>query len=281
VFRNLVRRDRPGTSINLSFYKRLSQQESAVVDLKGFLDTKVEQFNRTGFIENDPISIPHQYKKPQDIEISGLFAAVLAWGQRKTIVSKTKELMAMMDNAPHEFLRDHKEKDLRRFEKFKHRTFNGTDTLYFVDFLSRYYRKNETLEDVFLSPAGSQNTEPGLINFHNLFFSGDFPERTMKHIATPERKSACKRMNMYLRWMVRQDTQGVDFGLWKRISPAQLVCPCDVHVERVARRLELIRSKLLNWQTALELTENLKKFDPLDPVKYDFALFGLGIEEKF
>jgi uncharacterized protein (TIGR02757 family) len=259
----------------------LDKPVSVVIDLKDFLDSKVEQFNRAGFIENDPISIPRQYKKQQDIEIAGLFAAVLAWGQRVTIISKTKELMGLMDNSPHEFLLFHREKDLHRFEKFKHRTFNGTDTLYFIEFLSRYYKEKDSLEDAFLSPAGSENIEPGLINFHKLFFAMDHPDRTMKHIATPERKSACKRMNMYLRWMVRQDNTGVDFGIWKRISPSQLVCPCDVHVERVARRLELISGKLLNWQAALELTANLKKLDPLDPVKYDFALFGLGIEEKF
>lgn len=259
----------------------MNKPVSTIIDLKDFLDSKVEQFNRPDFIENDPISIPHQYQKKQDIEIAGLFASVLAWGQRVTIITKTKELMALMDNAPHDFLLHHREKDLRRFEKFKHRTFNATDTLYFIEFLSRYYKKKDSLEDAFLSPDPSENIEPGLINFHKLFFSIEHPDRTTKHIATPERKSACKRMNMYLRWMVRDDHRGVDFGLWKRISPAQLVCPCDVHVERVARKLELIRGKLMNWQTALELTENLKKLDPLDPVKYDFALFGLGIEEKF
>jgi uncharacterized protein (TIGR02757 family) len=259
----------------------LNNAVSSQFDLKEFLDSKVEQFNRPGFIKNDPVSIPHQYRKKQDIEIAGLFASVLAWGQRVTIISKTKELMALMDNTPHDFLLHYREKDLRRFEKFKHRTFNGADTAYFMQFLSRYYKENNSLEDAFLSPDGSTNIELVLINFHKLFFSMDHPGRTTKHIATPERKSACKRMNMYLRWMVRQDNQGVDFGLWKRISPANLICPCDVHVERVARKLDLIRGKLMNWQTALELTENLKKLDPLDPVKYDFALFGLGIEEKF
>ncbi len=253
----------------------------AVIDLKEFLDSKVGQFNRPDFIKSDPICIPHQYKKKQDIEIAGLFAAVLAWGQRATIISKTKELMALMENTPHDFLLLQAAKDLRRFEKFAHRTFNGADAVYFMQFLSRYYKENDSLEDAFLPPDGSINIEPGLINFHKRFFSMNHSDRTTKHIASPERKSACKRMNMYLRWMVRQDNQGVDFGLWKRISPAQLVCPCDVHVERVARKLDLIRGKLMNWQTALELTANLKKLDPLDPVKYDFALFGLGIEEKF
>ncbi len=252
-------------------------KELSGAELKDFLELKVKQFNTPGFIVNDPVSIPHLYKKKQDIEIAGLFASVLAWGQRATIISKTKELMGFMDNTPHDFLMLHRPKDLRRFEKFVHRTFNAEDTLYFIDFLTKYYRDHESLEDAFLA----ENVELGLINFHNLFFSYTHPERTTKHIATPERKSACKRMNMFLRWMVRRDTAGVDFGIWQRISPAQLVCPCDVHVERVARKLGLIRGKLLNWQTALELTNNLRKFDEADPVKYDFALFGLGIEEKF
>ncbi len=251
------------------------------LELKDFLDEKVVQYNRPEFIANDPVSIPHQFKKKQDIEIAGLFAAVLAWGQRVTIVNKARELMNLMDNAPHDFLRYHKTKDLRRFEEFKHRTFNATDALYFIEFLSQYYKKNDSLEEAFLVPSGSKNIGPGLINFRNRFFSPDHPPRTQKHISTPERKSACKRLNMYLRWMVRQDSNGVDFGIWKNISPALLICPCDLHVERVARKLKLIRSKRMNWETAVELTVNLKKFDPCDPVKYDFALFGLGIEEGF
>ncbi len=250
-------------------------------DLKAFLDAKVDQYNRPVFIETDPISIPRQYKKKQDIEIAGLFAAVLAWGQRVTIINKSNQLLALMENSPHDFLLHHQARDLNRFEKFKHRTFNGTDTLYFIKFLSHYFKRHESLEDLFRVPRHEVNIEPGLINFHRVFFSLVYPSRTRKHIATPERKSACKRINMFLRWMVRCDNKGVDFGLWKNISPAQLICPCDVHVERVARKLKLMGGKQVNWKSAVELTANLKRLDPGDPVKYDFALFGLGIEEKF
>ena len=251
-------------------------------DLKNFLDAKADEFNRPGFIELDPISVPHQFNKKQDIEIAGLIAAILAWGQRGTIINKARDFMKRMDDSPHEFLLNHKPKDLKHFSNFKHRTFNGIDALYFVEFLSRFYRQNETLETAFGILPSDDHVGHGIENFHRLFFSLDnFPARTKKHISTPERKSACKRINMYLRWMVRTDERGVDFGLWKTISPAQLICPCDVHVERVARKLKLIRGKQMNWQTALELTNNLRNLDAADPVKYDFALFGLGVLEKF
>ena len=253
-----------------------------LADLKGFLDEKVDQYNRPDFIPKDPISIPHRFSKKQDIEISGLFASVLAWGQRVTIINKTNELLSWMGSSPHDFLLHHKPRDLKPFEKFKHRTFNGTDTLYFIEFLSQYYRTHESLEQAFAFDAKQDNVEQGLIAFNKLFFSlEDYPARTRKHIATPERKSACKRINMYLRWMVRNDDRGVDFGIWNTINQSQLICPCDLHVERVARKLKLISRKQLDWQTAVELSKNLKLLDPLDPVKYDFALFGLGIEEGF
>lgn len=249
--------------------------------LKEFLDIKVDQFNRPGFIEHDPISIPHLFKKPQDIEIAGLFAAVLAWGQRITIINKCKDLLERMDYAPYDFIRNHGPKDLKKLENFRHRTFNSTDLLYFISFLQSHYKKHDSLENLF-EVEGEEHVGKGLMNFHFQFFSlPDFPFRTRKHIATPERNSACKRINMYLRWMVRNDDRGVDFGLWRRISPSQLICPCDLHVERVARKLKLIKNKQLNWQTAVDLTNRLKKFDPKDPVKYDFALFGLGIEGEF
>ncbi len=251
-------------------------------EIKRLLDFKVGQFNKPDFIPNDPVSIPHRFKKKQDIEISGLFAATLAWGQRKTIINNCNRLMEWMDNDPHNFMLHHNENDLRRFVDFKHRTFNPTDLLYFIEFLSWYYKKYSSLEDAFAVPPGSETVEEGLVAFHDLFFSlPDFPRRTIKHISTPARKSACKRINMYLRWMVRNDNCGVDFGIWKKISPSQLICPCDVHVDRVARKLKLIRRKQSDWQTALELTANLRKLDPDDPVKYDFALFGLGVAEKF
>lgn len=257
-------------------------KQKSILDLKPFLDSKVDQYNQLGFIKNDPVSIPHQYTKKQDIEISGFLAATLAWGQRITIINKTRVLLEMMDNSPHDFLLHHTLDELKPFEKYKHRTFNGTDTLYFIEFLSQFYKKNESLESAFSVAVSGYTVEQNLINFYHLFFSlPDSPSRTRKHLATPERKSACKRINMFLRWMVRKDNQGVDFGIWTKISPSQLICPCDLHVERVARKLKLIRRKQMNWETALELTANLRKLDPLDPVKYDFALFGLGIEEKF
>jgi uncharacterized protein (TIGR02757 family) len=259
-----------------------SKKRQQILDLKDFLDSKVEQFNRPDFIELDPISIPHQYKKKQDIEIAGLLTAVLAWGQRVTVINKSKELLSLMDNSPHDFLLHHKLADLKPFEKFKHRTFNATDALYFVEALKNIYQKHSTMEEAFLVSATEPHIGTGLINFHHLFFSlDDFPNRTKKHISTPERTSACKRINMYLRWMVRNDKKGVDFGLWKKISPSQLICPLDLHVERVGRKLKLIKREQVDWETALELTSNLKLLDPTDPVKYDFALFGLGIVEKF
>ncbi len=253
-------------------------------DLKDFLDAKVDQYNRPRFIDNDPIVIPHQYSLKQDIEIVAFWAAILAWGQRITIINKCNELFGLMDNSPYDFILNHKDSDLKRFDNFKHRTFNTTDTLYFIEYLKTYYQQYGSLENAFTIGLKSshENVEIGLINFRRQFFTLPFaPDRTKKHIATPERNSACKRINMFLRWMVRDDDNGVDFGLWKVIKPSQLVCPCDLHVDRVARKLGLIKRKQTDWQTATELTNNLKQLDPNDPVKYDFALFGLGIEEKF
>lgn len=251
--------------------------------LKDFLDEKYRQYNTTDFIAEDPISIPHFYTRPQDIEISGFIAAVLAWGQRKTIINKCKELFSLMDDAPYEFMLHHHESDLKRFLNFKHRTFNATDTLYFIKFFQQFYQQHSSLEDAFLATGFRKEAhmEAGLIHFHKQFFAlEDFPPRTKKHIATPDRNSACKRINMFLRWMVRSDDKGVDFGLWNNIKPSQLICPCDVHVDRVGRSLGLITRKQTDWQTAKELTANLKLLDSEDPVKYDFALFGLGVYEK-
>lgn len=259
-----------------------SRKRQQLLDLKDFLDEKVARYNRPNFIELDPISIPHRFRKKQDIEIAGLMASVLAWGQRVTVINKTKEFLSFMDDAPHAFLLNHKPSDLKPFEKFKHRTFNSTDALYFIAALKNMYQQFSSLEQAFLVEQNADNVEAGLVQFHHLFFSlSDFPGRTKKHISTPERKSACKRLNMYLRWMVRQDNSGVDFGIWKKISPAQLICPLDVHVERVARKLKLIQRKPADWQTAVELTNNLKVLNVHDPVVYDFALFGLGVAEKF
>ncbi|MBN3519618.1 TIGR02757 family protein [Algoriphagus lutimaris] len=253
-------------------------------NLKEFLDEKVAQYNQPGFIVNDPVSIPHHYSKKEDIEITAFFAAILAWGQRKTIINKCRELFQMMDHAPHDFLINHEEQDLKPFLSFKHRTFNDIDTLYFIHFLSWFYKNHRSLEEAFLLGwhNGDHAMESVLRSFHEFFFHlPDAPQRTRKHIATPARKAACKRINMFLRWMVRKDSLGVDFGIWNQIQPSQLICPCDLHVDRVGRKLGLITRKQTDWLTALELTERLREFDANDPVKYDFALFGLGIEEKF
>lgn len=256
-----------------------SKKHEHIISLKNFLDEKVEQFNQPDFIENDPISIPHQYKKKQDIEIAALMASVLAWGQRVTIINKTKEFLKWMGGSPHEFLLHHRERDLKPFTNFKHRTFNGTDALYFIAALRNLYQMHPSLEDAFPIGSSDETTEGALTEFHRLFFNLDFaPTRTKKHISTPARKSACKRLNMFLRWMVRYDNRGVDFGLWNKIMPNQLVCPLDVHVERVARKLKLLKKQPANWKAAVELTQALRILDPHDPVKYDFALFGLGIE---
>ena len=250
--------------------------------LKTFLDAKVEAFNLPKFIPLDPVAIPHEYTKKQDIEIAGLIAAVFAWGQRKTIINKSREFLALMDNEPYQFVQGYQEHDLIPFQSFKHRTFNGTDALYFLHFFRWFYKTHESLEEAFVPASGHTDMEHRLNRFFELFFSlPDHPKRTYKHIPSPARKSACKRLNMYLRWMVRQDNKGVDFGIWNTIKPAQLICPCDLHVDRVARKLGLISRKQTDWFTAIELTDSLRTLDPDDPVKYDFALFGLGIEEKF
>jgi uncharacterized protein (TIGR02757 family) len=252
--------------------------------LKAFLEEKVAQYNQPSFIPSDPISIPHRFTVKQDIEIAGFFAALFAWGNRTIIINKCTELLQLMDNAPYDFMRNHTDEDLKRFLHFKPRTFNTTDLLYFISFLQYYYSQHISLESAFSIWLTEENKtiERALFHFHHYFFALPYaPERTKKHIATPERGSHCKRLNMFLRWMVRKDDKGVDFGIWNEISPAQLVCPVDVHVARVARKLNLLQAKQLNWKAALELTEQLRQFDPLDPVKYDFALFGLGVAEKF
>jgi len=249
-------------------------------DLREFLDRKVEEYNQHSFIKHDPISIPRLFIKDQDIEIAGFFAAVFSWGNRATIINKSKELMQLMDNAPYDFCLDHSPKELKRLVSFKHRTFSTTDLLYFIEFFKYHYGKHKSLETAFTKHGIT--VEEMLIGFHHYFFSLEHvPARTKKHIATPERRSSCKRLNMFLRWMVRKDDKGVDFGIWKNISPSQLICPIDVHVARVARRLDILKRKQTDWQAALELTQYLRTLDKNDPVKYDFALFGLGVMEKF
>ena len=245
--------------------------------LKQWLDQKVKYYNQPSFIPNDPISLPHLFKRKQDIEIAGLFAAVFAWGNRTTIINKTKELLELMDMRPYQFCLEHNPKKLKKLLHFKHRTFQSDDLYYFLYFLYQHYSKYDSLETAFF-PNKKMTVEDGLNHFRTYFFSYEHLKRTEKHVSSPQQNSACKRLNMYLRWLVRKDSKGVDFGIWKNISPAALICPLDVHVSNVARELNLLNRKQNDWQAALELTENLKRFNAKDPVKYDFALFGVGEE---
>lgn len=252
-------------------------------ELKAYLDAKVIEYNISDFVEADPISIPHSYTKKQDIEITAFWVSMLSWGLRKTIINKSKELFTLMGDSPYEFIVNHTEEDRSRFEHFKHRTFQYTDTLYFLDYLQRYYRQHESLENAFTQhlTADSDHVGEAIKGFHDGFFDIDYaPQRTRKHVATPARGSTCKRINMFLRWMVRDSETGVDFGIWNTLQASQLLMPLDVHVDRVGRKLKLIKRKQRDFQTVLELTAALKKFDPTDPVKYDFALFGVGVMEK-
>jgi len=245
-----------------------------------FLNTKVDLYNQPSFIKDDPISIPYLFTKKQDIEIAGFFAAIFSWGNRSTIINKSKELMQLMENEPYAFCLNHSDKELKKIVAFKHRTFNATDLLYFISFFKMHYTKHHSLENAFTQwmTKKDKTVENGLKGFYHYFFSlPDIPERTRKHIASPEKNSSCKRLNMFLRWMVRSDDKGVDFGIWKNISPAQLICPVDVHVARVSRQLHLIERHPVDWQMALELTACLRTLDKADPVKYDFALFGTGV----
>jgi uncharacterized protein (TIGR02757 family) len=251
-------------------------------NLKEWLNAQADLYEHPHFIENDPIQIPHQYTLLQDIEITAFWTSVLAWGQRKTIIDKSKLLFGLMDNAPYQYILGHTEKDRVRFEHFVHRTFQYTDTLYFLSFLQHYYRQHRSLETAFSQFLTPHDAHVGkaLSGFYRLFFSLEWvPQRTRKHIATPDKNATCKRLNMFLRWMVRPATKGVDFGCWHTIQPAQLLIPLDVHVDRVARHLGLITRAQRDWHTVIELTDTLRRIDPLDPVRYDFALFGTAINQ--
>lgn len=248
--------------------------------LKEFFNKKVDEYNQPFFIKGDPVCIPHLFSQKQDIEIAGFFAAVFAWGNRTTIIQKSRELMQRMDMQPHAFCLSADEKRLKALEGFRHRTFNDTDLLYFIEFFHYHYHRYSSLESAFTMHGHS--IEEMLTGFHHYFFSLEHvPARTKKHIADPSKGSTCKRINMFLRWMVRHDTKGVDFGIWKSISPSELICPIDLHVARVARHFHLLKRKQIDWLAAVELTEYLRTLDRDDPVKYDFALFGLGVIDKF
>jgi len=256
--------------------KHLSQ-----IDLKDFLDEKVEQYNNTRFIESDPIQIPHQFSKKEDIEIAGFLTATIAWGNRKSIINNAHRMMSLLDHSPHDFILNHKDSDLERLLPFVHRTFNGEDMIQFVQSLQHIYKHHNGLEAVFQKHSEESSTQNAIHQFKKAFFEVDHLQRTQKHISDPLKNSAAKRINMFLRWMVRNDAAGVDFGIWSSLSPAQLSCPLDVHSGNVARKLGLLNRKQNDAKALLELDNSLRQFDPKDPVKYDFALFGLGVFEAF
>jgi uncharacterized protein (TIGR02757 family) len=248
-------------------------------EIHQLLEEKYDQFNRNSFIESDPISIPHLFTKKQDIEIAGFISATIAWGQRKTIIKNANQFVELMDMEPFDFVMNHSQKELNRFTNFKHRTFNGIDAKYFITALNHIYSNHSGLENVFAQHPNDM--QQSIANFKRIFFEINHPQRTQKHISNPLKNSAAKRINMYLRWMVRNDKRGVDFGLWNKIDSKTLMCPLDVHSGNVARKLGILKRTQDDWKATIELTESLKQFDINDPVKYDFSLFGLGVFEKF
>ncbi len=260
---------------------KLKEQE-----LTDFLNEKYDLYNNLKFIETDPVSIPHLFTQKEDIEISGFLTATIAWGQRITIIRNAVRMMKLMDNAPYDFIMNAKQKDFKRFQDFVHRTFNGIDAVFFLKSLQNIYRKHGGLEKVFTtSPEKGKETDTlqSIMNFRQTFFSIPAPSRTGKHVSNPSENSSAKRLCMYLRWMIRKDNRGVDFGIWNipTFTPDRLMCPLDIHSGNVARKLGLLKRTQNDWKAVEELTGNLKIFDKADPVKYDFALFGLGVFEKF
>lgn len=259
-----------------SIITQMSLNNQEIIDL---LEDKYDKFNRVSFIESDPISVPHLFVKKEDIEIAGFLAATIAWGQRVTIIKNANKLVQLMDLAPYDFVMNHTANDLKRFELFKHRTFNAVDVAFFITSLKNIYTTKGGLEQVFANH--STDMQKSIHHFRAMFFEIDHLERTKKHVSDPFNNSAAKRINMFLRWMVRNDNRGVDFGLWKSINPKHLMCPLDVHSGNVARKLGLLNRTQNDWKATAELTNTLRKFDANDPVKYDFSLFGLGVFEKF
>lgn len=249
--------------------------------LKSFLDFKVDQYNRPEFIETDPIQIPHLFSRKEDIEISGFLTATIAWGNRKSILKNAHSLMQCMDNSPYDFVLNHKKEDLQVVNNFVHRTFNDTDLRFFLSSLQNIYRHHGGLEQIFTKNANKNSLQNSIHQFKKIFFELPHLLRTEKHISDPQKNSAAKRINMYLRWMVRKDNAGVDLGIWEKLSPSQLSCPLDVHSGNTARKLYILKRKQNDAKAVLELDNSLRKLDPLDPVKYDFALFGLGVFEKY
>ncbi len=250
-------------------------------ELKDFLDAKVELYNNPKFIDSDPIQIPHKFSKKEDIEIAGFLTATIAWGNRKSIINNANRMAELMDHSPFEFVMQHQKSDLEQLNGFVHRTFNEIDFKQFIKGLRHIYEKHDGLESVFAKNATKDSLQKSIHNFKQCFFEINHLKRTEKHISDPLKNSAAKRINMFLRWMVRNDNNGVDFGAWKSLNPSQLSCPLDVHSGNVARKLGLLKRKQNDAKALSELDNSLRKLDPKDPVKYDFALFGLGVFEGF
>ena len=250
-------------------------------ELKDFLDEKVELYNNPNFIESDPIQIPHQFSLKEDIEISGFLAATIAWGNRKMIINNSKKMMELMGNSPYDFVMNHQEYHLEKLENFVHRTFNGGDFSTFIKALQNIYKNHNGLEAVFAKNQEENSMQKSISEFKKIFFEIEHQDRTQKHVSDPLNNSAAKRINMFLRWMIRNDNKGVDFGIWKTIPTSALSCPLDVHSGNVARKLQLLIRKQNDAKALFELDTNLRLLDKNDPVKYDFALFGLGVFEKF
>lgn len=250
-------------------------------ELKEFLDAKVIEYNTLEFIDSDPVQIPHLYTQKEDIEIAGFLAATIAWGKREMIIKNSHKMMSFLGNSPYDFILSHTEDDLSKFEHFVHRTYNLEDFKFFVRSLKNIYTNHNGLEGVFTKHQSKESLQPAIHEFKKVFFEIPHPSRTTKHVSDPIKGSAAKRINMYLRWMVRRDNHGVDFGLWRNIKPALLSCPLDVHSGNVARKLGILTRKQNDGKALTELDNALRELDPTDPVKYDFALFGLGVFEKF
>lgn len=255
----------------------------ALIEIKNLLDEKYFQFNNTAFIETDPISIPHQFSKKEDIEVSAYLMATIAWGNRTSIINNGNKLMVLMNQTPHDFILNFSKKDELRFQNFVHRTFNSNDCIFFLQALKNLYKNHGGLEHAFSNGFNKkdENVKTAISNFRTLFLSLQHLSRVEKHVSNPLSNSSAKRLCMYLRWMVRNDKQGVDFGIWKSISSSQLCLPLDVHTGNVSRKLGLLIRKQNDWKSVEEITNVLKQFDKKDPIKYDFALFGLGAFESF
>ena len=250
-------------------------------ELKDFLDEKVNLYNHPKFIESDPIQIPHLFSRKEDIEIAGFLTATIAWGNRKSIIKNANRMMDLLDHSPFEFITQHEASDLEKLTPFVHRTFNGSDFMQFIKSLNNIYKNHHGLESVFAQHSEPKSLQNSIHQFKKVFFEQPHLERTQKHISDPLKNSAAKRINMFLRWMVRNDNNGVDFGIWQSLNSSQLSCPLDVHSGNVARKLGLLKRKQNDGKALDELDSALRKLDASDPVKYDFALFGLGVFEGF